>query len=84
MSGKQWKNIRRQTAEAGTDFQIFSDIADMPDITCKACGKKTFINAVQVKKVPGLANSTGQDQYIPRPVLVCAANDCGEVMDGNN
>jgi len=81
MSESNVKMFRKQQKAAGLDFKLLCDLEDIPDVVCKKCGAKTFVSGLQMKKAPGLVNSTGKTQYIPKPVLVCAAKGCAEVLD---
>jgi hypothetical protein len=81
MNQQKVKMMRRQQTDAGVEFQVFGDIKDMPDVVCSKCMGKTFVSAVQMKKVPGLANSSGRTKYVPKPVLVCVNSECGAILE---
>lgn len=55
-----------------------TEILSSPNVTCKKCGSKVFLEGMVIKKISGLLTATGEDTIIPIPVYYCAK--CGEVL----
>lgn len=64
---------------SGTPRQpSMSEVLSSPNVTCKKCGSKVFLEGMVIKKVSGLLTATGKDSIVPIPVYYCAK--CGEVL----
>lgn len=66
--------------ELGKDKkQIFIDLRQCADLKCSECGGVYFSILYRIKVISELLSPTGQEEYFPVKVLVCAK--CGKVID---
>lgn len=51
-----------------------------PICVCPACGFHTFLEAWQIRQMPGIIFPTGQNIKIPiGPMYMCLNRDCGQI-----
>ncbi len=56
---------------------INAHLKDAEWLACEKCGCKTFVEAMQIKKISKFLTGSERDSIAPMPVIACAS--CGHV-----
>lgn len=54
-------------------------LLDAPNVVCPKCGSRFFKEIYAIKKISAIISPTGQEEFMPVPMMACA--NCGEIPD---